>query len=102
MAAGNVARQLPAAGQAVTPGSQVAILVSTGKPDETVAIPAVKGKTQAEAEAALRGAGFEPLVVEDYRADTEKGKVSGQLPEACEKLPKGSTVAIGVSLGAPK
>jgi beta-lactam-binding protein with PASTA domain len=101
VAAGKVARQLPAAGKAVTPGSQVAILVSSGKADSTVAVPDVKGKTRDAAEAALKDAGFEPLVVEDYDAAVPTGEVFGQLPAAGEKLPTGSTVVIGVSKGAP-
>jgi beta-lactam-binding protein with PASTA domain len=101
VAVGTVARQLPAAGKAVAAGSQVAILVSSGKPENAVAVPDVKGKTREDAEAALREAGFEPLILEDVDPTVPAGLVFGQLPAAGTKLPAGSTVAIGVSKGAP-
>jgi serine/threonine-protein kinase len=103
VANGNVVNQAPAAGSSVAPGTQVLLIVSRGAAPEDVvmvAIPDVVGMTGAEAEAALRGAGFEVETVELPDAEVDEGLVTGQFPSAGEELPEGSTVAILVSAGA--
>jgi serine/threonine-protein kinase len=94
-AAGTVISQVPAAGTATPKGSPVALIVSKGvKP---VAVPNVKGKTQAAATDALMDVGFKVKVLTAHSSVT-KGNVISQSPSAGMVQP-GSTVTITVSTG---
>lgn len=100
-AAGIVAGQDPAAGASVKPGSKVAYVVSLGKQPTgggDVTVPNVKGKSQADAEAAINSAGLTPSAVSDTNA-AAKGTVAGQMPPGGSKTAKGGVVGILVSLG---
>jgi len=98
VSAGMVASQTPAAGADAPKGSAVALVISKGP--QPVALPTVKGKTQADATKALQGAGFK--VKSEQKADTaKKGTVIAQTPTSGEAQP-GSTVTIAVSSGLVK
>jgi eukaryotic-like serine/threonine-protein kinase len=99
VAAGIVMAQVPAPGSRVPEGAQVVIQVSKGPEPKTVAVPNVNGKTQADAESALKNAGLTPKVVNLYSSSVAKGKVGGQQPAAETKVKPGSEVTIAVSLG---
>jgi len=96
--AGVVAAQLPAAGAGVAPGAEVGIVVSLGKAGTAAnTVPNVVGKPVAEAEKAIKAAGFVPLAVSSVTTKTPAGKVAKQLPAAGAKADAGSQVALLVS-----
>jgi eukaryotic-like serine/threonine-protein kinase len=64
-----------------------------------VAIPNVINKPQADAEAELRAAGFEPLVQMVDNENYPVGQVFNQDPSGGTRVDKGSTVRIQVSQG---
>lgn len=101
VAKGDVYSQTPAQGTLVAPGTVVSIHVSNGKPPAptTVKVPDVLGDTQDEATTTLQDLGFQVAVSEI--ATGAAGKVVYQAPKAGTPEPKGSTVSIIVSSGAP-
>jgi serine/threonine-protein kinase len=97
---GVVLRQDPAAGEKVDEGSAVGLTLSTGP--ATAAVPDVVGMAQAEAEAALQGAGFAPASASQYDRTAPAGEVLAQLPEAGQEAVPGSQVGLVVSKGRPE
>ncbi len=100
---GQAFEQQPASGESVDPETVVLVAISTG-PEETpepstVAVPAVIGKTQADAEKALTGAGLTSQVVQSYSSSVAKGTVGQQWPPAGNKVAPGTPVALVVSMG---
>jgi beta-lactam-binding protein with PASTA domain len=82
-AEGAVSHQLPTAGSAVSPGSLVSVIVSSGPAPEDVAktvLPDVVGKTVAEATAVLEGAGLKPSMLEEFSPTVPEGTVFAQEP----------------------
>jgi beta-lactam-binding protein with PASTA domain len=88
-----VTRTQPSQGTTVAEGTTIVVYYSDGREK----VPNLVGKQQAEAENAVRNAGFEPRVIQS--ADTTKpaGTVIDQSPRAGETPSKGSTVTIVVS-----
>lgn len=110
VAAGRVIGQAPAGGTQVSQGSSVTIVVSRGPfPSEgegedggpvLKAVPNVVGMTQANAEAAILGAGFAVEVAgEEYSVMVDSGKVKRQMPTGGTEASLGSHVAIVISKG---
>lgn len=99
VAKGVVAGQNPVAGASMSPGSKVTFVVSLGKGTQSVTIPNVVGKTQADAEAAIKAVGLVPSAVLNVSPTVPKGIVAGQSPTAGAKTAPGSVVGILVSLG---
>jgi beta-lactam-binding protein with PASTA domain len=99
---GNAFAQQPAAGQSVPPKSTVVVGISSGKPpapeSDTVAVPKVIGMTQADAVAAISGAGLSSQVAQSYNA-APKGEVYQQWPPAGTEVSPSTPVAVLVSLG---
>ena len=60
------------------------------------------GMTQAEAESALREAGFAPASASQYDLTAPAGEVLAQLPEAGQEAAAGSPVGLLVSKGRPE
>jgi serine/threonine-protein kinase len=87
----------PAAGTEVKEGSNVTVRVSAGP--GKAAVPPVEGMPRAEAERALREAGFNPKVRTDYSDTVPKGQVIGSDPPEGEEITKGRTVTLTVSRG---
>jgi eukaryotic-like serine/threonine-protein kinase len=84
----------------VNAGTVVTLTVSKGV--EHVAVPDVKGKTQADATQILTAAGF-TVTPKPVNSDTvPAGQVISQTPAAGTKADKGSAVTIVVSNGPPK
>jgi serine/threonine-protein kinase len=101
VAKGIVADQNPVSGASMAPGSKVTFVVSLGPPaPTTVSVPNVVGKSQADAENALKSAGFVPSAVFNVNPTVAKGVVAGQSPAAGSKSAPGATIGILVSLGA--
>jgi serine/threonine-protein kinase len=98
VAAGLVVSQVPAAGETVERGSEVAVVVSKGR--EPVAVPVVVEQERAAAERALTDAGLVPEVAEEFSQDVPAGVVISQAP-AEGTLFRGDPVALVVSKGPP-
>jgi len=88
-----VTRTEPSQGQTVAEGTRVVVWFSDGREK----VPDVVGKTQADAETAIRNAGFEPRVIESADTTEPAGTVIDQSPRAGETPSEGSTVTIVVS-----
>jgi len=97
VAEGNVVSQSVSAGMSVKRGDQVTIIVSSGR--ETVDVVDVIGKTQAEAEAALKAQGFKVTALENYDANVAAGNVISQTPGAGTAQLPGTTIVIYISKG---
>jgi beta-lactam-binding protein with PASTA domain len=84
----------------MNPGSKVTFVVSLGPaPPTTVDVPNVVGKSQADAEAAIRSAGLVPNAVLNVNPKVPKDIVAGQSPTAGSTTSKGAVIGILVSLG---
>lgn len=78
------------------------ILFGTGVLGGGVDVPYVVGKTPDEAKIILEEAGLKMEIGEEVRSsDVEKGEIASQTPEKGEKLEKGETVTVMVSIGKP-
>ena len=94
-AAGEVLSQDPKAETKVKKGSTITLEIASN--DDNVLINGIIGKTQEEAEALLRQAGFEVVVVSQFEKNTAAGVVFDSNPSEKTYAPKGSTVTIYVS-----
>lgn len=95
---GTVATQDPAQDTEVAQGSSVMIGVVT--PISDVAVPDVKGRTQADATKILTDAGFNVTSTQADSDAVDAGLVIDQAPLAGRTAPVGSTVALVVSSGS--
>jgi serine/threonine-protein kinase len=93
-----VATQRPQPNTQAEEGSTVTIIVSSG-PGEA-AVPQVVGRPRAEAEQALRDAGFGVEVTQAYSADVPRGRVISVSPSEGSTAEKGTKVRLTVSRGA--
>jgi serine/threonine-protein kinase len=85
----------PPVGQELDKGSQVVLVLSSGK--ERVAVPKVVDLTEDEARSTLEALGFKVTAKEQETTDTTKvGEVLAQDPAASGNRAKGSTVTITV------
>ena len=94
---GKISSQDLKAGDKAAKGSVITYVLSLGS--EKVAVPNVVGKSQSDAMAALKNAGFEVSVSEEASSNVKQGNVIRQSPTSDESLEKGSTVSITVSSG---
>ncbi|MDQ0680756.1 serine/threonine protein kinase/beta-lactam-binding protein with PASTA domain [Arthrobacter pascens] len=94
---GRVITTSPAPGQMVVPGSTVEIVVSTGK----VAMPELRGRPRAEAEAALKELGLVPNVQEVENSQVEAGRVTDQSDPVNTAVEQGKTINIVVAKEPP-
>ena len=85
----------PPVGQELDKGSQVVLVVSSGK--ERVAVPKVVDLTEDEARSTLEALGFKVTVKEQETDDSAKvGQVLAQDPGGAANRAKGSTVTLTV------
>lgn len=96
LAAETVLSADPAAGTAVPRGSTVRLVVASG----TNAVPPIDGWATADADAAVRAAGFLSEEVPTV-SDRPPGTVIGSTPAPGASAPVGSTVRLLVSSGRP-
>lgn len=94
---GRVITTSPAPGQLVAVGSTVEIVISTGK----VAMPELRGRTRAEAEAALKELGLVPNVQEVENSQVEAGRVTDQSDAVNSAVDQGKTINIVVAKAPP-
>ncbi|MFT3851805.1 MAG: Stk1 family PASTA domain-containing Ser/Thr kinase [Ilumatobacteraceae bacterium] len=99
VAEGTVIRSEPGAGQLAKPGSTVNVVVSGG-PNQ-VTVPAVAGKSQADATALLRGDPyrFNVDVQQQASSSVSAGTAIGTNPQTNAAVAKGSAVTLIVSSG---
>jgi serine/threonine-protein kinase len=95
---GKVVGQQPVANTEAKMSVGIVIAVSGGQ--KLLAVPAVTGKTQADAESALKAAGLTASVSKGFSSTVVKGVVISQAPEAGQKVPTETSVGIVVSEGA--
>ncbi len=96
-----VIRQSVAAGNKVAKGTVVTLAISLGaKPTGSVEVPDVRGKNVNDATSAIQAAGLKADVVREYNKNVGKDNVIDQSIAAGTKVDKGTTITIGVSLGA--
>lgn len=93
--AGDVIRQIPAAGTKLPPHSIVRLVVSTGPP--IVSIPNLSGDTEASAVAALTSAHLRSTVQQEYDGAVPAGQVVSWSPTGKAKW--GSNVVVVISEG---
>jgi serine/threonine-protein kinase len=88
--------QLPSAGTIVAPGTSVAIVVSTGAPEDatTVAVPNVVGEELPDAREILQDAGFSIEEVSVPGTAENSQDVLAQVPSAGSAAAPGSTVTL--------
>lgn len=94
---GKVTTQTPPPNGSVRIGSSVDVVVSGGQ--KLMDVPNVVGKTQAEAEAAVRDAGLTSQVTPNFSASVPKGSVIQQAPSAGQRVPAGTSIGLTVSEG---
>ncbi len=99
--AGSVISQSPHGGASARSGASVTLLIAKAPSEATV--PTVVGQTQAQAEAALHGAGFRVSMRTATASEPSKaGNVISQSPTGGRRVRKGSTVTITVATaGSP-
>ncbi|UNO42558.1 PASTA domain-containing protein [Streptomyces sp. MST-110588] len=97
VAKGSVIRTDPPGGSKRRPDTAVALTVSRGA---KVQVPKVTGSAQADAEAALRAAGFQVKIAEEpVFAPQDKGTVARQSPDPGTDGAKGDTLTLTLSKG---
>lgn len=82
VADGFVISQLPSAGVELSPGTNVAIAVSTGPPPEQFRVPRLVGLSESDAAALLDASGLRGAVFRSYDASMPPGEVFAQAPAA--------------------
>jgi beta-lactam-binding protein with PASTA domain len=95
---GKVVGQTPVANTEAKMSVGVVISVSGGQ--KLLEVPTVTGKTQADAESALKAAGLKASVTKGFSSTVVKGVVVSQAPEAGQKVPSETSVGIVISEGA--
>jgi serine/threonine-protein kinase len=96
---GEVIRQAPTAGEQVSKGSTVEIVVSSGK--RKAKVPNVIGKLRSEATQTLRAAGLAPVVEEEEtEVPGQVGRVIDQFPTPGAQVAPGAEVTIVVGIPA--
>lgn len=96
--AGTVLRASVQDGLMIDKGTNIILTVAEAA--EGVKVPAVTGKSQAEATSILEKEGFVVNATESHDQTVEKGVVISQSPEAETTASAGSSITIRVSLGA--
>jgi serine/threonine-protein kinase len=94
---GTVTAQDPSAADRAEKGTEVRLLVSKGR--KTAQVPDVVGQPSADAQAALKQAGFAYTIV-IVPSEEPRGTVVSQDPQGGTTAPQGSKVRVNVSSGA--
>lgn len=97
----HVIEQEPGATQMVAKGTKIKITISNGPESKDATVPDLRGKTQAEASAALQNVNLNlGNVTEEYSDTYEAGQVIAQSTSSGSSLPEGSSVDITISKGS--
>lgn len=97
---GRVIKTSPEIGSEAAEGSTIVIVVSKGEEVKYTTVPDLKGKTKAEAEAALKNANLEPgSVTEAFSADVTAGIVISQSHGVGTEVEEGKKIDYVISKG---
>lgn len=96
-AAGTVLSQDPAASAEVEAGTQLKVVISYGREDETLKVPDVSGWKQEHAKLYLEAMGFRVKVLMLQDAKAEKGHVEDTDPKVGTNKRLGDTITLRVS-----
>ena len=96
---GTVVDQIPAAGTSVSPGDQVALIVSGGTNSKSVIVPDVIAQASTVATKAITDTGLAVRIVEGFSDTVATGTVIAQTPKGGSSAKAGSLVALLVSKG---
>lgn len=94
---GVVDRQYPVAGQPVTTGMRVGVLVAAGDNPDAISVPAVRGQYYLDATNALRAAGLDAVFFFNNVNRAPQGQVIEQLPQPGTRVEAGTSVGLIVS-----
>ena len=100
---GKVVSTRPAAGDRVSAGDTVTVVISKGPQPETgeqmVEVPAVLGESAARAREILEGLGLYVKIIESYSSKYPEGQIMKQSIDAGTEVTPGSTIELEVSIG---
>ena len=96
-AAGTVLSQTPAAGDEAFTGTELKVVVSYGRENESMVVPNLSGWKQEHAEMYLKALGFRVKTVFLQASDYEKGIVDSTDPVARTEMRLGDTITLRVS-----
>ncbi|MDR3687106.1 MAG: PASTA domain-containing protein [Coriobacteriia bacterium] len=96
---GTVTAEDPPAGSTADKGTPINITVVPPPTTTLVAVPTVTSMEASAAANQITAAGLVPAPYRDYNAATPAGHIFGQVPPPGQQVPRGTTVALGVSLG---
>ena len=99
--AGTILSQTPAAGEEVTPGSEIKVVISTGQQGEMVKVPNLSGWKEAHAKLYLEALGFKVKTAKLQVSNYEKGVVDSTDPKAGTEKRLGDTITLRVSNVTP-
>ena len=92
----------PVAGTEVEEGSTVKIIISNGKETKKIAVPNLKGMSEADAADKLQEVNLVGNPSYEYSDDVKEGQVISQDPEVNTEVDEGTTVSYVVSKGPQK
>lgn len=95
-----VVKTEPSAGTEVTADTTIIVYISSGSAIVTKDVPALVGRTEADAVDKLSNAGLKADKIYVYNDTVPQGCVISQSPEANAKVDEGSTVIVEISLGS--
>jgi eukaryotic-like serine/threonine-protein kinase len=98
--AGSVVRSAPPVGKSVPKGSAVTLVVSTGPAQ--IAVPDVRGLTEADARKQLEAKGFKVTTTKQSSTDKPAGTVLSQSPAAGGQAAPGATIALVIAQAPPQ
>lgn len=99
---GCVIEQSPEAGKQVKKGTEVEIVVSSGRTADEETVPEVAGMDEAAAQKLLNDKGFSKVTTEAVYSEEPQGTVIGTDPAAGTKTAKDTEIVMKVSKGSEK
>lgn len=96
---GSILTTNPGAGTEIRKGDTVTATTSAGP--QMVKVPSVAGKSQDDAEAAMRALGFTTTTSQEYSDDVAQGSVISTSPPSGKSVEVGTAVAMVISKGPP-
>ena len=97
---GYVIRTEPAAGETVTSGDMITLVVSKGQKVEYVSVPDFRGRARADALRLLYSTPLSLGKVTYVKSELEEGSVVSQSRPVCTQVPSGATIDFEVSAGS--
>ena len=94
-----VVRTSPAANTKVEAGTEITIYLSSGEEDKYTRVPALLGKTEAEAEKILNEADLVLGGTKSVESDSKKGTIVRQSRDEGDRVEKGSAIDVEISKG---